>query len=272
MRPYPLTVLNGGINRLRVKGGASASQLYDLQNAYITNAGSIVPREGTTRTATLNTATVGLAAANGTFNIFSSTYTTVGIPTGYTLNVLQNPIKHYGCRSKIWFAKPFMGFEYVVAEFSDNSVVHYWLQNDGTWTTGADYTTASIILPLVANGFAYQAIRHFPPQPLWTPDTTITSAHYVEPNSPTGFAYQAIAVAGSPSHTGAIEPVWPTVAGGIVQEFGDFDQSASDSGGFNPYTTGSPWRQALQIVMAIPRRFQIQAFMRRTMQRFRRSL
>ena len=240
MRPYPLTVLNGGINRLRVKGGASASQLYDLQNAYITNAGSIVPREGTTRTATLNTATVGLAAANGMFNIFSSTYTTVGIPAGYVLSVLQNPTNTTAAVSKIWFAKPFMGFEYVVAEFSDNNVVHYWLQNDGTWTTGADYTTASIILPLVANGFAYQAIRHFPSQPLWTPDTTITSAHYVEPNSPTGFAYQAIAVAGSPSHTGAIEPVWPTVAGGIVQEFGDFDQSASDSGGFNPYTTGSP--------------------------------
>ena len=110
MRPYPLTVLNGGINRLRVKGGASASQLYDLQNAYITNAGSIVPREGTTRTATLNTATVGLAAANGTFNIFSSTYTTVGIPTGYTLNVLQNPTNTAAAVSKIWFAKPFMGF------------------------------------------------------------------------------------------------------------------------------------------------------------------
>ena len=159
MRPYPLTVLNGGINRLRVKGGASASQLYDLQNAYITNAGSIVPREGTTRTATLNTATVGLAAANGTFNIFSSTYTTVGIPTGYTLNVLQNPINTTASVTKIWFAKPFMGFEYVVAQFSDNSVYHYWLQNDGTWTSSTDYTTASIVLPPVRMASPIKACR-----------------------------------------------------------------------------------------------------------------
>ena len=63
--------MSGGINRLRVKGGASAKQLYDLQNAYITNAGSIDPREGTTRTATLASVTAGLMAQDGTFNIFS---------------------------------------------------------------------------------------------------------------------------------------------------------------------------------------------------------
>lgn len=228
MRPYPITVLKGGINRLRVKGGAAADSLYDLQNAYITNAGTVVPREGTVRTATLDSTTVGLAAANGVFNIFSSMFG--ASPSGYVLNVLSNPINSTASPVKIYFAKPFMGFEYVVASFSDGNVFHYWLQNSGTWTSSTTYTSASIVLPPVKNGLAYQGIRDFPVQPVWAPETTVTSASYVEPTTPTGFAYQAVATTGTPVHTGAVEPVWPTVAGGIVQEFGDFDVSTSDAG------------------------------------------
>ena len=244
MRSFPLTVLNGGINRLRVKGGASANQLYDLQNAYITNAGSIVPREGTIRAATLDASTVGLMAADGKFNIFSSQFSTAALPANYVLNVLSDPNNTSASPTIIWFAKPFMGFPYVVAQFSDGDVFHYWLQNNGTWTSSTDYTSASIVLPPVANGLAYQGVRDFPSQPLWQPDAQITSGQYIEPNTATGFAYQAIAVTGSPVHTGQSEPVWPTTAGAIIQEFGDFDVSTTDAGttqGSNsPYSTASP--------------------------------
>ncbi len=123
-----------------------------------------------------------------------------------------------------------MGFPYVVAQFSDGDIFHYWLQNNGVWTSSTDYTSASIVLPPVLNGLAYQGVRDFPSQPSWTADTIIASASYVEPNTATGFAYQAIAVAGSPAHTGAVEPVWPTTAGAIIQEFGDFDASSTDAG------------------------------------------
>lgn len=242
MRPYPLTVLAGGINRLRIKGGAAANMLYDLQNAYVTNAGSVVPREGTIRTATLDSSTVGLAAANGLFNIFSSAYSTAALPTGYVLNVLSDPNQPGTAPQTIWFAKPFMGFPYVVAEFTNGDIFHYWLQNNGTWTSTTDYTSASIVLPPVLNGLAYQGVRDFPVQPLWTPDTIIASGSYVEPNTATGFTYQAVAVAGSPVHTGATEPVWPTVAGGILQEFGDFDDSTTDAGttqGNSVYSTAA---------------------------------
>jgi hypothetical protein len=229
MRPYPLTVLKGGINRLKVKGGAAADSLYDLQNGYITNAGSVTPREGTIRTAQLDSSTVGLAAANGVFNVFSSQFST-SMPAGFVLNVLSDPNNTTASPVKIWFAKPFMGFEYVVAQFNNGDVVHYWLQNSGTWTSSTTYTSASIILPPTPNGIAYQGLRDFPPQPLWTAETIITSGSYVEPNTPTGFVYQAVATTGTPVHTGAVEPVWPTTAGGIVQEFGDFDLSTSDAG------------------------------------------
>jgi Concanavalin A-like lectin/glucanases superfamily len=244
MRAFPITVLNGGINRLRVKGGAAANQLYDLQNAWITNAGSVVPREGTIRAATLDSSTVGLAAANGQFNIFSSAFSTATLPANYVLNVLSDPSNTTASPTVIYYAKPFMGFLYVVASFSDGTVHHYWLQNSGTWTSSTDYTSASIVLPPTPNGLAYQGVRDFPIQPLWTAETLIASGSYVEPNTPTGFAYQAVATTGSPVHTGQVEPVWPTLAGGIVQEFGDFDLSASDAGttqaSLNGISTASP--------------------------------
>jgi len=196
VRPYPLTVLAGGIDRQRVKGGAAANKLYDLQNSYITNAGSIVPREGTIRTATLDSSTVGLAAANGMFNIFSSAFSTATLPANYVLNVLQDPTNTSASVTKIWFAKPFLGFEYVVAQFSDGLIFTYWLQNDGTWTSNTVYTTASIVLPPVPNGLAYQGVRDFPIQPLWTPNTAEQLGNFVEPNTPTGFAYQVVAISG----------------------------------------------------------------------------
>ncbi len=230
MRPYPLTVLNGGINRLRVKGGAAANQLYDLQNARITNAGSIVPREGTIRAATLTTSnTVGLAAVDGVFNVFSSSYNT-GLPANYQCNVLIDPINNSASVTKIWFAKPFMGFLFVVAEFSDGNTFHFWLQNNGDWTANTVYMTDNIVLPDTPNGLAYQAVRDFPPNPLWTAEATITSGQTIEPNDYTGYAYRAVAVEGTAPHTGQVEPVWPTTIGGIIQEFGDFDTSSTDSG------------------------------------------
>jgi hypothetical protein len=196
VRPYPLTVLAGGIDRQRVKGGAAANKLYDLQNGYVTNAGSIVPREGTNRTATLDSSTVGLAAANGQFNIFSSAFSTASLPANFVLNVLSDPNDRTQPVTKIWFAKPFMGFEFVVAQFGNGDIVHYWLQNDGVWASNTVYTTASIVLPPTANGIAYQGVRDFPAQPTWTPDTIITLGQFVEPTEPTGFAYEAVAIAG----------------------------------------------------------------------------
>jgi hypothetical protein len=199
VRAFPLTVLNGGINRLRVKGGASASQLYDLQNGFISNAGSIVPREGTIRTVTLDSSTVGLAAADGVFNIFSSAYSTAALPANYVLNVLSDPNDRSQPPATIWFAKPFMGFEYVVAQFANGDIFHYWLQNNGVWTSNTAYTTASIVLPPTANGLAYQGVRDFPTNPTWEPDTATSLGDIVEPTTPTGFAYEAVSVAGGPS-------------------------------------------------------------------------
>lgn len=229
MRPLPLTVLKGGINRLKVKGGASAQQLYDLTNAYITQAGTVVPREGTIRAATLTSQSVGLAAFNGKFNVFSTSLVTV--PTGYVDNLLIHPTNPAATLTKIWFAKPFLGFPYVVAQFSTGEIFHYWLQSNGTWAASTVYKTGAIITPLASpNGLAYQAVRDMKTNPTWSPQTATALGTLVEPNTYTGFAYRAVAVSGSTPHTGSTEPVWATTLGGIVQEFGDFSTSATAAG------------------------------------------
>lgn len=228
MRPVPLTVLRGGINRLKVKGAARADMLYDLVNAYITNAGTVSPREGTTRNAALTSSTSGLMSMGGLLHVFSNVIQTV--PSGYICDLLIDPNDPTQFPTKIWFAKPFMGFPYVVAQFANGDVFHFWLQSNGTWAASTVYNTGSIVTPTAPNGLAYQAERNMSPNALWTSQSVVAAGTLVEPNTYTGFAYRAIAVAGTSPHTGNTEPTWPTVAGGIVQEFGDFSQQTTTAG------------------------------------------
>lgn len=228
MRPVALTVIKGGINRLKVKGGASAQSLYDLTNAYITQAGTIVPREGTIRDAALTSATVGLMSFNGMKNVFATSLQSV--PTGYVCNLLIHPTDSTLTLTRIWFAKPFMGFPYVTAQFSNGDILDFWLQSNGPWAANTVYTTGTIVTPDSPNGLAYQAVRDMPPNSTWSANTTITAGTLIEPSQYTGYAYRAVAVAGTSPHTGATEPAWPTTIGGIIQEFGDFDTNSTDSG------------------------------------------
>jgi hypothetical protein len=229
MRPVPLTALKGGINRLRTKGGARSDWLYDLLNGYIDQAGSISPREGTIRAAALNGNTVGLCSFNDFFNVFGTSL--VGVPGGYKCNLLIHPTDATQTLTRIWFAQPFMGFLYVVAQFANDDIFHYWLQDNGSWEPSTVYKTGDIILPTVENGLAYQAVRDMPANPLWSSQTVIALDAIIEPTQYTGFAYKAIAVAGTSPHTGSTEPIWPATINATIQEFGDFDVSngASDT-------------------------------------------
>lgn len=229
MRPSPLFNLKQGINRLRIKGGANPSSLYDLVNGWITIDGSINPREGTIRAQALDGSTKGLMADDGIFNVFSIAQ--VSVPSGYVDNILLNPNDASQTIETIWFAKPFMGFPYVVAEFANGDVFHYWLQNAGNWAAHTVYTTGTLILPLTTQtGLAYLAQRISAVNPTWQPETGIALNAIVEPTEYTGYQYKAVAVAGTSPHTGQSEPLWPIVSAGTIQEFGDFDTSATDAG------------------------------------------
>ena len=237
MRAVSLVGLSQGINRLRVKGGASPKGLYDLVNGYLNQEGVVVPRPGTIRTETLNGNTVGLASIDGIFHVFS--ITPQAVPSGYANDVLVNPTDNATALSKIWFAKPFMGFLYVVAEFADSSIYHYWLQNGGSWAADTVYMNTSIVEPSTPNGYAYQATRDTTPNPTWSEVSVVAVNDIVEPTEYTGYAYKATAVAGTNVHTGSVEPSWPTKNGAQIQEFGDFRATTSSPSTGSSAATGS---------------------------------
>ena len=223
-KPFPLTVLKGGINRLRIKGGASPSSLYDLLNAYVDITGGVQPRPGTIRTAALDTSTKGLTFLNGNLQVFS--ISAESMPSGFQDNVLVNPTNAADTLKTIWFSAPFMGFLYVAAEFASGAVFHYWLQSSGPWTAATVFQNGTIILPTTPNGLAYQAVRLTTVNPTWTPETVVALNDQVEPTLANGYFFEATNVEGATPHTGLTEPTWPASVGATVQEFGDFTAAA----------------------------------------------
>lgn len=223
MRDAPLTVLKGGINRLRTKGGARADNLYDLLNGYLTEDGTAHVRPGTLRSATLDATTKGLTYFNGSRHVFAAA--TVAVPTGYTLHVLVHPDQDPGeavvALKKIHFAEPFLGFLYVAAEFIDGTVCHYWLEDGTTWEASKVYFNGDLVQPTVPNGLAYAATRNLPPNPAWAANVPRTVGDLVEPTVYNGYYYIVIDTSGATPSSGATEPVWPTSEGATIVESTD---------------------------------------------------
>lgn len=226
MRDAPLTVLKGGINRLRTKGGARADNLYDLLNGFLTDDGTAKARPGTRRVATLNSATKGLVFFNDSLHTFASQ--SVSVPSGYTLHVLFHPEYDPDAPdqspfelTRIHFAEPFLGFLYVVAEFADGNVYHYWLQTGGVWEADTIYNHGDIVEPSVPNGLAFQATRLGSPLPSWTPNTPRTEGpppDQIEPTVYNGFFYTVVDTIGASPSSGATEPDWPEEEGARIFE------------------------------------------------------
>jgi len=92
--PIPLTAINGGMTRLRIKGAARRDSLYQLSNGYVTAGNTVKVRPGTLRNVDLSAttgagATKGLVGFKNSLHVFSSSE--VPVPAGYTLHVLSHP-------------------------------------------------------------------------------------------------------------------------------------------------------------------------------------
>lgn len=219
-RSTALTTIKGGINRQRVKGAALADSLYDLLNGYVTKSRTVIGRPGTFRHAHLSLDTLvgtrGLASFDRKLHIFSASV--IAIPPGFTLHVLQHPTDQTVDLDKIHFASPFLGFLYVVAEFVNGDVFHFWLQTSGAWKASTQYQLGDVAEPTVPNGLLYKAVRLTAASPTWTALAARALNDVVEPTTYNGFKYTVIAVAGDTPASGSTEPVWPTVDGGQVSE------------------------------------------------------
>lgn len=238
MRDAPLTVLKGGINRLRTRGGARADNLYDLLNGYLTEDGTVHVRPGSLRAATLDASTRGLTYFNGSRHTFAAA--TVAVPVGYTLHVLVHPDQDPGEAviplERIHFAEPFLGFLYVVAEFNDGTVWHYWLRGSSTWTADTVYMIGDVIFPTVANGLAYMATRVNSSNPLWTANAPRAIGDIVEPTTENanGYYYTVVDTSGDTPTSGSTEPNWPAEAGAQVVESTDITPDSTDTDATDP--------------------------------------
>lgn len=220
MRSVPLTVQKGGINRLRIKGGARADTAYDLVNAYVTDQQTVVGRPGTIHKAVLPDTTKGLCFFKDLLHVFSHQVETV--PAGYVNHVITNPVDNTQTIAIIHFAEPFLGYLYVVAEFADGSVYHYWLASLGVWQANHTYKAGDSVTASADTGLLYKATRIGVPNPSWAPGIIRTVGQIVEPTVYNDFYYTVIETVGS-GRSGATEPTWPTDTGATVTENSDTD-------------------------------------------------
>lgn len=232
-RIVELNALEGGITRLRTKGGANPKWLYDLENGYVLQDGSIQSRPGTTDEIILPAGTKGLCTFDGGLVVFSNAAKTV--PAGVTCEVITHPTLPAQELLDIHFAGPFLGYLYVVAEFADGEVCHYWLQRRDAWKANTSYTAGDVVEPSVRNGFAYRAHRLGNPATTWAPNVTRALTDVVEPTTANGYQYTVVDTLGSNPRSGTTEPTWPTSEGARVSE--DTDLTAPATPGTGTSTT-----------------------------------
>lgn len=249
MRAAPLTTIKGGINRLRTKGGARADALYDLVNGYVTESDTVHVRPGTERVAQLSVFTKGLTGFRDELHVFS--HTSVAVPSGFQLNILVHPDSNPSdeiALLDIHFAEPFMGALYVVAEFEDGQIFHYWLQEGTQWEANKHYNAGDLVYPSVETGLVYQATRLGDPNPTWAPNvprfdgtgTGYEAQSVVEPTVYNDFYYTCVETVGNNPRSGTTEPEWPTEDGARITESVDGGDVVGNTPTTAAPSTGQP--------------------------------
>lgn len=222
-RIVTLNAAKGGINRLRVKGGADANTLYDLVDGYVDKDGVLRSRPGSVNVATLPTgATKGLCAFDGKLIVFSHQVQNVpaSVPE-VECEVLRHPSIPDLPLKDIHFAGPFLGFLYVVPEFENGDVFHYWLQRGTTWEPNKAYLPGALVVPTDFNGIAYQLDSGTESFVVWLKNVARAVGDVVVPTVDDGFKYTVTDAYGPAPKSGPTEPAWPAADGATIFEDSD---------------------------------------------------
>lgn len=139
--------------------------------------------------------------------------------SSYVISTLRHPSSTFtGKLLDIHYAQSFLGYLYVVAEFDDGQIFHYWLQVKSNWLASHAYQPNETVQPTTPNGYYYQATSGLNPL-AWAPAVKRAVNDVVQPTKTTGWIYTCTAVTGNNPVSGATEPVWPQVNGATVIEF-----------------------------------------------------
>lgn len=206
------------MTRLRDKGGPSPDTLYELTNGYISASRAPTQRPGTRFTLTLPAGTKGFFIFKDKFHVCAAQPIT-SIDARVVIDVLRHPDAAFdGDLKKIWYAQPMLGYPYIVAEFDNGDVFHYWLRSPAAWLANHAYNVGDLVQPTVPNGYYYQATTKLAP-PAWAPSVARANGDVVQPTTATGWKYTVSAVSGDNPASGKVEPVWPQIDGATVTEF-----------------------------------------------------
>jgi len=234
MRQQNLSAVKAGITRLRDKGGASPDSLYDLVNGYVTAARTIKCRPGTRIEVVLPPGTKGLVWFQGKFVVFSHLVVDSGT-SRVEVEVIRHPTAPATPIKDIHFALPFLGYLYVVAEFADGLIRHYWLEKGEVWQPNHIYLPGTLVRPTEGNGMAYRVESDRAGYTPWAPNVGRALGDVVVPVVDNGYRYSVTETVGDSPRSGTVEPTWPTNPGETVIE---------DVSNRNPYTvdqeTGNP--------------------------------
>lgn len=146
---------NGGLDVRRSSDTSGANQLRVMENAYITTGYDIKKRPGLKVIQALSPGTVGLRAANGKLQTFSST----SVSHAGSLvenNLVQDQSGGLGIK-EVHYCDSFNNFIYAAIEYSDGTVLHHYLDDPGAWTASTVIGTGAFRRPTVKNGFRYEA-------------------------------------------------------------------------------------------------------------------
>ena len=215
-----LTELKQGINRLRTKGGANPENLYDLLNGYVTTSGTVVSRGGTSVKTVLPFGTKGMCVFEGKLHVFHATSST-GSNADVTVTILRHPDNLAVDLKEIHFAQPYLKQIYVVAEYTNGDVYHFWIQSTKTWTADTVYKDGDVVQPTVPDGYSYKAKRIDTANQVWAKSVLRAVTDVVEPTTPSGYKHTVIAVEGTKPSSGLTEPTWAITDGGITIEYSD---------------------------------------------------
>ena len=225
MAKFQLNAASGGINRQRVKGGPKPDNLYDILNGHVDASGAVLSRPGTRHVHSLPAGTVGICAFGGKLYVFSDRPRAV--PDGVACEVLRHPNTASLQLRHIHFAAPMMGALYVVAEWSNGEVYHYWSRGAQAWKPNAVYSAGQTASAVVANGFTYEPHRVAAPGPIWQAGVERKVGDTVEPSVFNGYEYVVVEAIGTPARSGTAEPAWPTSPGAAVIEEADVAPTTS---------------------------------------------
>lgn len=135
----------GGLDTRRMQETTAGGVLVKAQNGHISRGGEFEKRAAFVAEYTLPAGTIGLAATNSLY-VFGSGTTPVGMPSGVTYQRLVHPSGSPPTLTKIKSFDVYAGKLYVVAEYNDGSILHYYdgsVVND--WYDGRARATFDVV-------------------------------------------------------------------------------------------------------------------------------